>query len=332
MKIASGISSIFTICLIFILSTTCKKDDTPATFFETVSYKYINQLIVSDDKLWVLSSTPQRWIDIVAILPPYQISVYDLETDEFLINEKIPSISTMTLDNSQKPFLATFDRRILKLNDDLSWEEYFKLPAAGLIQTIVCSQDNYIAIPTYTAGLYLFNGSDTLIYNSLTAPMRSNGIASLAVNSESNILFMQANELYRIDRNKVITRDPDSLPVDNPAGAFFLSSDKDNTIWVSKWDGNRERIYKKSVNTPWTEVGPPESSAGRPIRFIRSDSRGTIWIAYSDYPKDLLAYYDSGQWNIVQTPLEKIIILDVDTYKDEIIIGTSEGIYRTVMK
>jgi hypothetical protein len=317
--------------ILIFLSLSCKKDDIP-TFYETINYKYINKLLVSDDKLWVVSSTPQKWVSFLPVIPPYQISVINLETEDFLINEKIPAISAMTLDSSKKPFLATFDRRILKLNEDLSWEEYFKLPVAGLIQTIACSQDNYIAIPTYTSGLYLYNGSDTLILDTSTSSLRSNGIASLMTDSESNIWFMQTCELYMVNRNKLIIRDPDSLPVNNPAGAFFLSADKDNSLWVSKWDGNNHRIYKKAVNSAWSEIAPPESSDDRPVKFIRSDGAGRIWIAYSKYPKDLLAYYDSGKWNIIQIPLEEIVILDVETYKNEIIIGTSEGIYRMTMK
>jgi len=331
-KRISGIFSLISIILITVFSVSCQKNKSAPTYFETVSTKYINQVIASGNKLWVLSSTPQKWVDIGIVLPPYQISVIDLETGEFIINEEIPAISAMTLDNLEKPVLATFDRRILKVNEDLSWEEFFKLPAAGLIQRIVCSQDDYIAIPTYTSGLYLYNGTDTLILDTPDSTLKEHGLTFLVRDMDSNIWFTQISDLFMIDRNKKIIRDPERLPYDNPAGAAFLSADKDNALWVSKWDGNDHRIFKKAINSYWVEIPPPESSGRRPIKFIRSDSSGRIWIAYSQYPKDLLAYYESGKWNVLQIPLNNIVILDVDTWNDEIIIGTSEGIYRTKMK
>ena len=332
MKSASKIASILIIGIVCILPGSCKKEEIPENYLEEKDYTYINQLFVSDGKLWVLSSIPNRWISILPVLPRSQVSVTDLETGKYSFNNKIPSILTMSEESSQTPFLATFDRRILKLNDDLSYEDFFRIPVSCIVNEILCRNENDLFIATYSAGIYFFNGTDTVNFTSSTSLLETNHIPFITADNESNVLLMQSNRLFRIDMNRVMTRESDTLPLKrNQAAAGHISADKDNTLWVSKWDGNTDRIYKKTINSCWTEVQPPASSSGRNIRFIRSDSRGTIWIVYGKHPKDLLAYYDSDIWNVVDIPVDEIVILDVDTYKDEIITGTSEGIYKIPM-
>jgi hypothetical protein len=329
MKSTSTITLILITGIFTVLSGSCKKDQIPQYYLENKYYTYINQLYVSNGKLWVLSSIPNRWISFLPVLPRCQVSVTDLETGEYSFNNNIPSIFTMSTENSLTPFLATYDRRILKLNDDLSYEDFFRIPVSCIVNEILCRNENDLFVATYSAGIYFFNGTDTVNFTSSTSVLKTDHIPFIAADNESNVWLMQGNCLYRIDKTMEMTRAVDTLPLKyNQAAAGHISADKDNTLWVSKWDGYTERIYKKTINAGWTEVQPPESSSGRRIRFIRSDSRGTIWIAYGKHPKDILAYYDSDKWNIVDIPVDEINILDVDTYKDEIITGTSEGIYK----
>lgn len=152
------------------------------------------------------------------------------------------------------------------------------------------------------------------------------------MDSESNIWFIQGIELFKIDKNRILSKDANLFPINNPASAIFISADKNNTLWVSKWDGNNNLLFKKSTNSPWTEVNPPTSSAKWPIKFIKSDNEGTIWIAYSEYPKDILAYYDTDRWVEIQIPLDEVNILDAVTYKNELILGTAKGIYTMTLE
>jgi hypothetical protein len=151
----------------------------------------------------------------------------------------------------------------------------------------------------------------------------------MAKDSESDIWLVQGQELFKIGKNSTILKDPYLFPVNHLAGAFDLCADRDNTLWVTRWDGNENRIFKKSIIGPWTDVNPPESSYSQPVKFLRSDSKGTIWIAYSEYPKDILAYFDTDRWKEIQIPLDEIVINDVETCNNGLIIGTPKGIYAT---
>jgi len=152
------------------------------------------------------------------------------------------------------------------------------------------------------------------------------------MDSESNIWFIQGTELFKIDKNRTISKDPSIFPINNPASTIFISADKDNSLWVSKWDGHNHRLFRKSTDGPWTEVNPPISSVKRPIKFIKSDNKGTIWVAYSDSPKDILAYYDTDKWVEINVPLDEIIINDIEIYKNELILGTAKGIYTMTLE
>jgi ligand-binding sensor domain-containing protein len=313
------------------LTTSCKKTDTPLTYWEQPDYKYINQLHISGDKLWMISSNPSPYVTFVSILPPYQVSEVNLLNDQLLINDSIPAITTFDLDINQTPYLATFDKRVLKVNADLSYQQFLKIPKIHSIQKILFDQNNSLWVATYSGGLFFYDGSDTARFNTSNSILNSNSIQWLTMDSESNIWFIQGTELFKIDKNKIISKDPNIFPIDNKASTIFITADKNNSLWVSKWDGNNQRLFKKSIDGPWTEVYPPSSSLKRPIKFIRSDNKGTIWIAYSDYPKDILAYYDYDKWVEIQVPLDEVIINDVEIYKNELIIGTSKGIYTMIL-
>jgi hypothetical protein len=318
--------------LIFFLSTSCKKTDPPLTYFEQPDYKYINQLHISGDKLWVISSTPGNVFTFLPVLPPYQVSVVNMLNDQFLINTKIPAITTFDLDKNQTPYLATFDKRVLKVNEDLSYEQFLEIPKINSIQKILFDKNNHLWVATSSGGLFFYDGTDTVRFNMSNSILNSNSIQWLTMDSESNIWFIQGTELFKIDKNRIISKDPGILPIINPSSTIFISSDKNNSLWVSKWDGNNNRLFKKNPDGPWTEVYPPNSSAKRPIKFIKSDNKGTIWIAYSDYPKDILAYFDIDKWVEIQVPLDEVIINDFEIYENHLILGTAKGIYKMTLE
>lgn len=313
--------------LIIFLTVSCERTDSNGYFPKQPDYDYINSLSVTGDVLWVLSSRPGDMLTLIAVIPPYQVSKINLADNKILKNDKIPGISSMVLDRNHQPYLATYDRRILKLNPDLSYEQYVAIPKIHSVQNMIFDQHNNLWVASYDGGLFFYNGSDTLRFNTSNSILTSNSIVSMASDSESNIWFIQGQDLFKIDKYNTISKDPNLFPINNLAGAFGLSADKNSTLWVSRWDGNFHRIFKKPLNSPWSVVDPPKSSAGRTVKFMKSDINGTIWIAYSDYPKDILAYYDSDKWTEVQIPLDEVSILDIVTYKNQLIIGTSEGIY-----
>jgi ligand-binding sensor domain-containing protein len=319
--------------IIILISGSCKKTYPPPIDFERqIGTKIINQLVLDGDDLWVVSSDPTNIFTFVAIIPPYQVSVYNLKDGRFTINNKIPAITSLAVDKNKTPFISTWDNRILKLNDDLSYEEKLSIPQKHNIQRFMFDQNNYLMIATNVGGLYISNGTDTLRFDSSNSVLNSNFIQSLAKDSRSDIWLVQGSELFKIGADRAISRDPNLFPSEHLSGAFNLSADKDNALWITRWDGNSHRIFRKSINGPWTIIDPPKSSNDRPVKFLRSDSEGTIWIAYSQYPKDLLAYYDSDRWVEVRIPIEEININDVVVYNGELIIGTAQGIYRMVGK
>jgi hypothetical protein len=320
-------TSILFLGIITVLAISCKRTEINGYYNKQPDYEYINNLSLTGDVLWVVSSKPDYVLSFVAIIPPYQVSKINLKDDKIMTNDEIPGVSSMVLDRDNQPYLATFDKRILKLNPDLSYKQYIAIPKSNSIQKMIFDQFNNLWVATGDQGLFFYNGTDTLRFNTANSILTSNSIESMGIDSESNIWFIQGSGLFKIDKNKTISKDQDILPLNNLAGAFNLSIDKNNTLWVSKWDGNFHRIFKKSLNSHWTIIDPPKSSDGKPVKFIKSDINGTIWIAYSDYPKDVLAYYDSNKWNEVQIPLDEVVILDVVTYKNELILGTSKGIY-----
>jgi ligand-binding sensor domain-containing protein len=320
--------NIFRFLLILFVSssmiTSCLKPGSSEVSTQQSEGKYINQLFISGDNLWVRSSYP-----VLEDNTTYQVSVTNLKTSQFVMNENIPAVSRLALDNNQIPFLTTFDSRILKLNPDLSYAAYLAIPVKYSIRDIRFDGENNLWIATNSGGLYSYNGIDTINFNSSNSILNSDFIESMTKDSESNIWFTQGNELFRISDKGELSKDPNMLPDDNLSGALFLSADKDNTLWVIRWDGSDNRIFKKSINGSWTEVSPPESSAGLPVKFIRSDSRGTIWIAYSENPRDLLAYFNNDTWVEIQIPLNEVVVTDLDIYNDGLIIGTPEGIYAS---
>ncbi len=319
---------ILILVVISFLSISCKKTDVPLTYFRQADYKYINQLHISGDKLWVISSSPSPYFTFIAILPPYQLSEINLLNDQLLVNDSIPAITTFDLDLNQTPYLATFDRRILRVNEDLSYQQVLNIPKIHSIEKILFDKNNSLWVATYSGGLFFYDGSDTARFNTSNTILNSNSIQWLTIDSEFNIWFIQGTELFKIDKNGILSKDPNIFPIDNKAATIFITADKNNSLWVSKWDGNKHRLFRKSTVGPWTEVNPPGSSANRPIKFIKSDNDGIIWIAYSDYPKDILAFYDTDKWVEIQVPLDEVIINDVAIYKKELILGTSNGIYK----
>jgi streptogramin lyase len=325
--------NIFPFLLILLVSSTlvtsCLKPGISEVTTQQSGGKYINQLFIAGDNLWVISSDPIPYESIVAVIPPYQVSVTNMKTSQFIMNDSIPAITRLVLDNNQVPFLVTFDNRIIKLNPDLSYAAYLAIPAKYSIRDIRFDGDNKLWIATSSGGLYSYNGVDTVRFDSSNSVLNSDFIESMAKDSESNIWFIQGSELFRISSKGILSKDPNLFPVDHLAGAFDLSADRDNTLWVSRWDGSENKIFKKTTDGPWTEVNPPESSSGLPIKLLKADSRGTIWISYSGYPKDLLAYFDTNGWVEIQIPLDEVIINDLDTYNNGLIIGTPEGIYAS---
>lgn len=316
--------------ILCILTGSCEKRDYFVTFDEFLSNKDVVDILISNNRLWVLSSTRQDFISYRARIPDYQISLLYLENNEYLINDQIPTIKYIAFDNNYKVYLVTH-RKILLLNDDLSYELYFQIQDTTSIKSIAFEQSNDLWIATNNTGLYYYNGSDAVVFNTSNSVLNSNNIISVLTDSESNVWVNTCNELFEIDENKTFRMDTDFSTINNSSCAFDLSVDKNNTFWVSKWDGNKHRIYKKEINSQWVEVESFETD-NRPIKFIKPDSKGNIWIAYSLYPKDRLAYYDSGMWNEIQFSLDEINIRDVEIVGDEIFVGTTKGIYKTAFK
>lgn len=314
----------------YLITSSCEKRDSLVTFDEFLSNKRIEEILLADNKLWVLSSTPQDFISITAVVPDYQISFLNLENNEFLMNDQIPAVIDIALDNSDKVYLATYDKKILVLNNDLSYELYFQMLDTTSIKSIAFDQDNDLWISTNKTGLYEFSGANTINYNTSNSILSSNNIGSMLIDFESNVWLVSCNDLLKIDDNITIVNDNNLESFNNFSCAFHLSFDKNNSLWVSKWDGNNHLILRKKNNSQWNEVEPFLSGSEYPIRFIESDREGNIWVAYSSYPKDRLAYYDSGLWNEILIELDEIVIQDVEINGDEIIVGTSKGIYKTI--
>jgi len=318
----------FFLGLIFILTVSCEKNESINKNPVLPEYEYINRVIRAGDVLWVISSKPDKFSTILPILPPFQISKYSLVDDKILLSKEIPPSESITLNRDHQPFLATFDGKVLKLNPDLSTEQLFTIPNTGFIRSLACDRDNNLWVAPNNGGLYFYDGNETLKFNSSNSILKYDWISSIALDSESNIWFIQYTDLYKIDQNRILSKDTNQLSIDKPTGVFDLSSDNRNTLFGSKWDGNYHRLIKKEMNSPWTIINPPKSSNNRPVKFIKSDSYGTIWIAYSIYPpKDVLAYYNNDQWVEIEIPLEEVNILDIETYNDKIYIGTSNGIF-----
>jgi ligand-binding sensor domain-containing protein len=319
----------FTLGLTFILLVACEKKVIVNETVVLPEYNNINRLVRTDDILWVISSTPGN-SDWGSIPPHSRILKVNLADDKILLSKEIPSSEKIALNRDHQPILATYDGKVLKLNPDLSAEQLFTIPNPGLIRALECDRDNNIWVATNNGGLYFYNGNDTLVFNSSNSILKYDWISSIALDSESNIWFLQFVDLYKIDPDRILSKDINQLPLVNPTGVFDLSSDNHNTLFASKWDGNFHRLIKKEKNSPWTIINPPKSSNNRPVKFIKSDSYGTIWIAYSIYPKDVLAYYNNDQWVEIEIPLEKVNILDIETYKDKIYLGTSNGIFSMI--
>lgn len=314
----------------YLITGSCEKRDSLVTFDEFLSNKRVEEILLADNKLWVLSSTPQDFISITAVVPDYQISFLNLENNEFLMNDQIPAVIDIALDNSDKVYLATYDKKILVLNNDLSYELYFQILDTTYIKSIAFDQDNDLWISTNQTGLYEFSGADTINFNTSNSILSSNNIGSMLIDFESNVWLVSCNDLLKIDHNLTIVNDNNLESFNNSSCAFHLSFDKNNSLWVSKWDGNNHLILRKKNNSQWNEVEPFLSGSEYTIRFIESDREGNIWVAYSSYPKDRLAYYNSGLWNEILIELDEIVIQDVEINGDEIIIGTSKGIYKTI--
>lgn len=315
---------------IITLTISCRKSESYSEYNKQLDYKYINQLIISGDNLWVISSDTLSFGDFVAVIPPYQISLFDQINGNFIINDTIPAIRSFALDNNLTPFITTFDNRVLKLNGDLSLVQLLTIPKKYYIQSMIFDSSNSLLLGTNSGGFYVYNWYDTLRFNTSNSILTSDFVVSMARDSRSDVWFVQGTDLFKIGENHALSKDQSTFP-DHLGSAFDLSSDKDNALWVSRWDGNFFLIFKKSVNGQWATVDPPQSSGSRVLRLLKADNKGTIWIVYSNYPKDILAYYNSGKWVEIQIPLSKITITDVETFRNEIIIGTSRGIYRMPM-
>jgi hypothetical protein len=318
---------VFLLGFLAYLFVACEKNSPKSDYLVQNSYEYINELHVKGDFLWVVSSRPQNYFNILPIIPPYYISKISLLDDKILLNKEIPATESFALDRNNEPFLATYDKRILKFNSDLSIEQLFSIPRINLIREMFYDRSDFLWIATSDGGLYFYDGNDTLKFSTTNSILTSNSVPSITIDSESNIWFIQERDLFKIDNNKTLIKDPNQIPIDNPSGIFDLSSDKNNTLFASKWDGNNQRLLKKMSNSAWTIIDPPTSSNNRLVRFLKSDNSGTIWICYSNYPKDVLAYFDTDKWIEISIPLDEIIILDIETYNNKLILGTSKGIF-----
>ncbi len=323
--------SVLCLSLIMILTVSCEKNELIREDLILPDYEYINKLVLSADILWVISSKPNNLGDIGIILPPYQISKINLNDNKIIESKEIPPSVSMALDKDDQPYLATFDRRILRIKPDLSIEQLFSIPKINLIRMMLCDKNNDLWIATNDGGLYLYDGKDTLRYSSYNSILNNNWIPSITLDSESNIWLLQGMDLFKIE-NKTLSRDPYQLPINKPTGVFNLSSDDRNTLFGSKWDGNYHQIIKKELNKSWTIINPPISSNNRPVSFIKSDNYGTIWICYSDYPKDILAYFENDNWVEVDIPLDEVNILDIETFNNKLFLGTSKVIYKMTKK
>jgi hypothetical protein len=310
----------------------CEKTETNGYKLPQPDYKYINRLYISDDILWVLSSAPSDKFTFIAITPPSRLSRINLRTNEITMSGKIPPACEISFDNEETPYLGTYDRKVLKINSDLTYDLFLDVPKVYLFQDLVFNSNNNLWIASNGGGLFFYNGTDTSRFTTSNSILNSDGIASMTKDSESNIWFIQGQESFKIDPQNNISKDPYFFPVKYLAGAFNLTADKDNALWVSRWDGNYHRIFKKSFNRPWNEIKPPESSNNKSVKLIKSVN-GTIWISYSMYPKDLLAYYDANnKWNEVEIPLDEISITDIVSYGDDLFLGTPKGIFSMTLK
>jgi ligand-binding sensor domain-containing protein len=316
---------------IITLTISCRKSESYSEYNKQLDNKYINQLIISGDNLWVISSDISSFVDIVAVIPPYQISLYDQVNGNFIINDTIPAIRSFALDNNLTPFITTFDNRVLKLKGDLSFVQLLTIPKQYYIQCMIFDSDNNLLLGTNSGGLYVYNKYDTLRFNTSNSILTSDFVVSLARDSRSDVWFVQGTDLFKVGESHAISKDQSTFP-DHLGSAFDLSADKDNALWVSRWDGISFLIYRKSATGQWATIDPPPSSGSHVLRLLKADNKGTVWIVYSNYPKDILAYYNSGNWVEIQIPLSEITITDVETFGNEIIIGTSRGIYRMPMQ
>jgi hypothetical protein len=319
--------SVLYLPLIFILAVSCEKNEPIKENLILPEYEYIDDLEISGDILWVISSKPQNFLDFVLTLAPNQISKINLNDGKILAGKIVPHCVSIATDKDNQSFLATSDKKILKIKPDLSTEELFSIPGINSIRMMLCDENNDLWIATDDGGLYLYDGKDTIRYNSYNSILKNNWIPSIAMDSESNIWFLQGMDLFKIDHTKTLIKDPYQIPIDKPTGVFDLSSDRNNTLFGSKWDGNYHNLLKKESGKPWTIINPPTSSDKRPVKFIKSDNYGTIWICYSDYPKDILAYLENDIWVDIDIPLDEVRIMDVETYTNKIFFGTSKGIY-----
>ena len=313
------------------LSGSCEKADSNGYKLPQPDYKYINSLHISDDILWILSSAPREQFTFVAVIPPSRLSRINLSNNEIRMSGKIPASCEIGFDNEEIPYLGTYDRKVIKINPDLTYDQYLDVPKVNLIQEIVFNSNNNLWVASNAGGLFFYDGIDTSRFNAANSILTSDGIKSMCRDSESNIWFIQGQELFKIDPQNNISKDTHLFPINNLAGAFNLTADKDNALWVSRWDGNYHRIFKKSSNGPWVEINPPESSDNRPVKFIKSVN-GTIWISYSTYPKNLLAYFDTNnKWVEVEIPLDEINITDIVSNGDDLFLGTPKGIFTMTL-
>jgi ligand-binding sensor domain-containing protein len=319
------------ILFVALFISSCEKQNSPSSFYEFLRSRNVNKVLISDNKLWVISSNPQGLSEI-PMLPECQVSVLNLKNNDFLVNSKMPSIMSFALDKNGRIYLATYDGRVISLNEDLTYEDYFKIPNLGSIQSILFDQNNNLWVASGSKGLISYDGTTTKVYDSTNSILKTNYASPLVMDSKSNIWFLPRNDLFMIDNTGKIIKDPYPFPLLNEFVPYWLSVDKNNTLFISKWDRYTERIYKRIENSGWIEVAPPKSYNHRPVKFIKSDSNGTIWIVYSNYPKDISAYYESSKWNEIQLPSDIINIFDIETYHNDIILGTPQGIYRTTFK
>lgn len=307
------------------LAVSCEKNETVKE--KTVAeYEYINMLARTGDVLWVISSQPGNYLSFVPVIPPYRISKVSLIDEKVILSKDIPAIEAITTDSDDQVFLCALDRKILKLNPDLTTDQLFTIPGRSFLREMICDGNNNLWLATNDRGLYLYDGNDTITFNSSNSILKYDWIPSITKDSGSNIWFVQGPDLYRVDHHLILSKDPYQLPITNNSGVFNLSANSNNTLFCSKWDGNYEKILKKEMNGPWTIINPPASSNNRPVRNIKTDSYGTVWIIYSVYPKDVVAYYDNEKWVELEIPMDEVVVNDIETYNNKILLGTTKGI------